>query len=445
MFNTRKSEPDFFQFISRRQFLRGAMAASAWAATGCVSNPATGQSSLILMSKEDEIKIDRQQFPHQLSEDYGKSNDSELAAYVTQVGQKIAAVTHRPDMPYNFNVLDAAYVNAYAFPGGSIGITRAILCQMEDEATLGALIGHELGHVNARHQARKHAQNQMVNLALQVMVEVAKAKKGKQGALAAAMLGRFGRDTLLAKYSRDNEREADALALEYCAKANINPKGALSLMEVLMKLHTEKPGVMDLLYSTHPMSEERYQNAALGVVQKYKGLEGLERNRERYMDKTSRLRKIKPVVDQLTVADMLLEREKFMDAEALFKDAIKKLPNDYFALLRMSNCQMVLNNSSNAQSFAEQAMKAKPGEAQAYHALAMAQMHHKNFEGAYASFTQYEKLLSGNLNTIFYKGICADKAGDPRRAVGEYAYYLKYDSTSERAALVAKRLKQLGF
>ena len=127
---------------SRRRFIRaGAMTAVAVALGGCAKNPVTGQSQLMLVSETQEITMDKQAAPHQFSADYGPVQDGAVNSYVDGVGQRLAATSHRPDMPYSFRVVNANYVNAYAFPGGSIACTRGILLDMDNEAELAALLG----------------------------------------------------------------------------------------------------------------------------------------------------------------------------------------------------------------------------------------------------------------------------------------------------------------
>ena len=138
---------------SRREFLQISSLAAAGMVTGCATNPVTGRSQFMLVSEEQEIQMDQQHSPHQLSADYGVIQDKALNDYIESTGKRMATRTHRPQMPYRFNGVNATYVNAYAFPGGTIACTRGILLSLESEAELAALLGHELGHVNARHTA----------------------------------------------------------------------------------------------------------------------------------------------------------------------------------------------------------------------------------------------------------------------------------------------------
>ncbi len=141
--------------MSRREFLQLSSMAAAGLVASCATNPVTGRSQLMLVSEDKEIQIDKQNSPYQFSADHGTVQDKRLNDYIDRTGKNIAAQTHRKHMPYNFHVVNATYVNAYAFPGGTIACTRGILLSLDNEAELSALLGHELGHVNARHTAQQ--------------------------------------------------------------------------------------------------------------------------------------------------------------------------------------------------------------------------------------------------------------------------------------------------
>ena len=120
---------------------------------GCVVNPVTGKKEFNIISEAMEIEMGRST-DVSIREEYGIYDDANLNGYVEALGKRMAPITHRPQLPYHFSVLDTPVENAFAAPGGYIYITRGMLAMMEDEAALAAIIGHEMGHVNARHTAR---------------------------------------------------------------------------------------------------------------------------------------------------------------------------------------------------------------------------------------------------------------------------------------------------
>ena len=174
--------------MSRREFLRLSSLAAAGLLAGCATNPVTGRSQLMLVSEDEEIQIDKQNAPYQFSADYGTVQDKRLNDYIDRTGKSIAAQTHRTHMPYNFHVVNAIYVNAYAFPGGTIACTRGILLSLDNEAELSALLAHELGHVNARHTAEQMSKGMLT----QAVVGGLAVAAGSQGAGYGNMAAQLG-------------------------------------------------------------------------------------------------------------------------------------------------------------------------------------------------------------------------------------------------------------
>ena len=129
--------------VTRRQvlWLLGAGAAGITGLSGCATSPVGGQSILVGMSEEEEKQADLQVSPQQFSQDLGPVQDVALNQYLSEIGQRLDAKTHRPQMPYSYRVLNANYVNAYTFPGGAMGVTRGILVELDDEAELAGLLG----------------------------------------------------------------------------------------------------------------------------------------------------------------------------------------------------------------------------------------------------------------------------------------------------------------
>jgi len=347
-------------------------------------------------------------------------------------------------MPYSFRVVNANYVNAYAFPGGSIACTRGIMLSLENEAELAALLGHELGHVNARHTAQQMSKGILTQAVVGGLSALAGTRGAAYGQLASE-LGMMSVGALLASYSRDNEREADALGMEYMFRARYSPKGMIGLMDMLKGLSRRKPSIIELMFATHPMSDERYQTAVETSRSKYKSAEILPLYRERYMDHTAKVRALKPAIEEMQKGEKEMMQKKFSNAEASFEKALKLAPNDYTGLVMMSTCKLFQKKYKEGITYAEKAQQVYPQQAHAYHLSGFAKIKTKNSEGAYQEFSTYEKLLPGNPNTIFFKGYAQEGMQHIEKAASEYQRYLQFVRQGEKAKYAYTRLKKWGY
>jgi predicted Zn-dependent protease len=439
-------DPIPMRYMTRRHFLWLMALTSGGVVTGCATNPVTGKRQLMIISEDQEIAIDKEHSPHQFSADYGALQDKALNDYIDRTGKNMAAPTHRPDMPYSFRGVNATYVNAYAFPGGSIACTRGILLALDNEAELGALLGHELGHVNARHTGERMAKGQLLQVAaagLGVAV-VATTDSEALGGLAMG-LGSIGAGALLAKYSRDDERQADALGMEYMVRSNYNAKGMVGLMDILRSLSKRKPNVIELMFATHPMSEERYQTAVETATTKYQSSKDFPVHRERYMDHTAKLRAMKGAIEEMQNGEKAMAKKDFSGAEEHFRKALREAPEDYAGLCMMAKCLLAQKKDKEARQYAERAKQVYPEEAQAHQLSGITKLAKKDFGRAYEDFSRYEKLLPGNPNTIFLEGYSLEGMGRKNDAANEYYRYLQIVNQGDQAQYAYGRLVEWGY
>ncbi len=430
--------------MTRREFLWLSSMSAAGFVAGCAVNPVTGKQQFMIVSESSEIQIDKQNSPHQFSTDYGILQDNALNSYVNQVGRKLIPHTHRQKMPYSFQGVNATYINAYAFPGGSIAVTRGILLKLDNEAELAALLGHELGHVNARHTAQQMSKGTLASLVLSG-VSAYIGQKYSQYSDLAQQLGMLGAGALLASYSRDNEREADALGNQYMVQSGYSTQGFVGLMEMLNSLSKNKSGATNLLFSTHPMSDERFRAAQENARTKYQASQSLPLNAERYMDNTSRLRQIKDAIEAMQKSDTAMGAQKYDEAETYLRNALKRVPNDYAGLLMMAKCQLAQGNDSEAQAYADQAKQAYPREAQAYHVSGFAKLKGNSFDAAYQDFSRCEALLPKNPGMAFFKGYALEGMGRRDQSAAEYNRYLQSVREGDNAKHAYQRLVEWGY
>lgn len=432
--------------MTRRDFLwLTSVSTASFVATGCAVNPVTGDRQLMLISESREIKIDQKNSPHQFSADYGALQDTALNSYINEVGQNIATISHRPQMPYSFRGVNATYINAYAFPGGSVAVTRGILATLNNEAELAGLLGHEIGHINARHTGERLSKKMLIagTVAL-ATVSLAVYKKTSIYAPVVGILGAVGAGALLAYYSRENERQADALGMEYMNKAGHNPQGMVGIMELLKTLNKNKPGAIEIMFASHPMSDERYQTAKTSAEATYKAVKNMPLNRDRYMDYTARLRRMKPAIDSLQHGEKSMVEERFSSAETHFRQALKIVPQDYAGLVMMTKCLLAQEKPRKAFQYAIQAKQVYSTEAQAHHLGGVANMMANQFDAAYEEFDNYEKMLPGNANTVYLKGAALEGMQNKKAAAVEYARYLKLSNQGEAAQHAHQRLVDWG-
>jgi hypothetical protein len=257
-------------------------------------------------------------------------------------------------MPYSFRCVNATYVNAYAFPGGSIAVTRGILLKLENEAELAALVGHELGHVNARHTASQMSKGMLTNA---VVGGVAAMAGGNDGlGRIASSLGMLGAGMLLASYSRDNERQADALGLEYMVRTGYGPEGFAGLMDMLRSLSKHNPSTIELMFSTHPMSDERYRTAITAIDTTYASAKGDRCTGSATWTTPPRLRRDKRSIETIQEGETLLAKKK-LDEAGRARQALRLAPDDYAGLVTMAKCQFMRKDYRGGVRYAEKAQR----------------------------------------------------------------------------------------
>ncbi|MBN1841741.1 MAG: M48 family metalloprotease [Deltaproteobacteria bacterium] len=211
----------------------------------------TGQHELMLLSEPDEIRLGRKT-DAQIAQTYGIYDDPDLMAYIEGLGQRIAGGSHRPHLSFEFKILDSPVVNAFAVPGGYIYVSRGILSYLNSEAELAGVIGHEIGHVAARHSAQQYSRAQLAQLGLGLGVILSEDFRQYVG------LAQFGVGMLFLRFSRDNERQADQLGVEYATKAGFDASRMAAFFSTLERLHpsSDKSGLPGW-FSTHPNPPDR--------------------------------------------------------------------------------------------------------------------------------------------------------------------------------------------
>jgi predicted Zn-dependent protease len=434
--------------LNRRLFLQVGGLSAVSILTGCMINPVTGKSELSFMGQQDEIGIDKEYSPKQFSNDYGVLQDQSINAYINNIGLTLARKTHRPDMPYSFRATNAYYMNAYTFPGGTVAITRYLLAKLENEEQLAAILGHELGHVNARHTAAIMTRSTLLQGALALGSLAAGKQFGETNPLLAQSLnlaGALGGQLYLASYSRDNEREADDLGQLYMARSNYNPIGMADAMNVLNKEHQSNPNAVEILFATHPMTRERYETTKTRANTQYKDLANQPTNKERYLDVTAPLRAQLPIMKSLSEGDKAMEKKNLAEAENHYLNAVAQGSADYAANCRMGEFYVATKRTQQALPYLQRARQLYPGEARAAKVLGTGYAQNGMWDQALNQFNDADRLLPGNPEMTFLKGLCHEGMGDRDMAARHYASYLKVSKEGKEAEYAYSRLVSWGF
>jgi predicted Zn-dependent protease len=412
--------------------------------SGCATSPVTGERILVGMSEEEERQVDRQVAPHQFSQDMGAVQDDADNRYVAGLGDRMDSLTQRPGMPYSYRVLNANYINAYTFPGGSMGVTRGIMTELASEAELAALLGHEMGHVNARHAAQRQGQSMLAQAAVVGLAVAAAATDSAWGGLA-AIGGQIGASALLASYSRDNEREADALGQDYMVRAGYPASGMTQLHGLLVREAKETPSLLETMFSSHPMSSERLATAQRLAETKHAASLSAGPQRERFMDSTASLRRLKPAIDACKNGEVALARKQLPAAQGHFGTALKHAPQDYAANLLMARCLAAQGRQKDAIRYADAARTIYPQEAQAHKVAGVLRLAERDPGAAVQNFEQFDRLLPGDPGIAFLKGVGYEGSGNQRAAAENYARYLQSGGQGKPAEYSMSRLKAWGY
>lgn len=231
---------------------------------GCAQNPVSGQPDFVMMSEVQEIKLGRSA-DEDVRKQYGVYKSEALQEYVNSVGQEIAKKSHRPNIGYHFTVLDAPEVNAFALPGGYVYITRGILAYLNSEAELAAVLGHEIGHVTARHGVRQSSAELAAGIGITIASILVPEINNPAGQKISSTLS----GALFAGYGREQELEADRLGAEYLARTEYNPHAMIQVIDVLKhqelfdaeiaKQEGRAPRRYHGLFATHPDNDTRLQ------------------------------------------------------------------------------------------------------------------------------------------------------------------------------------------
>ncbi len=296
---------------------------------GCSVNPVTGERHLQFYDSDWEQQVGSGLYsPMRQSQGGDFILDPELTAYVQSVGGRLAAQARRKDeLQFEFQVLNDSTPNAWALPGGKIAINRGLLTELNSEAELAAVLGHEIVHADAAHGARQQSKGMLTQIgAVAGMVLMSSKMDSAAGQQAAAIIPALGAQLITQKYSRDAEREADLYGMRYMSESGYDTGGAVELQETFVRLSEGRADDwLNGLFASHPPSRERVERnreTSAGLPP------GGERGVDRYRGNTAYLHRVKPAYDAYDRAAKAAAEEDFITAQTELDRALAIEPRE---------------------------------------------------------------------------------------------------------------------
>ena len=431
---------------TRFRFFPLVLAALVFLLSGCAVNPVTGKSELAFysMSEQEEVSLGKKAFPEAIQRMQGEYDDPRLKEYLTSVGMRLAKVSHRPDLPYAFKVVNDSSPNAFAMPGGNIAITRGLLVALENEAQLAAVLGHELGHVTARHSVQNLQRGILLNVGLQVL---AISSSGTSYSGAARQAGQVAGSILDSSYSREEEREADRLGIDYMVKAQYSPKGAVELQEFLAQKSGEGESQwLQGLFRTHPFSKERMRDNQYYIDGKYRWAMNNEAYASGAGDFQRAMAPLRKTSEASGAYDKARAKERAKDpagAITLYEQAVHKAPEQGLLHSALGMAYLKNNSPDKAKKHLTRAVQLDADYYESHFGLGYLYLQENNPALAKEHLQKSMKLMPA-LGSAFFLAESYEKTGEPAKAQALYGQVAGADPGGNLGRSAAARARALG-
>jgi len=338
--------------------IKNSLVAIALALTlsGCSVNPVTGENQLSLIGESQELAMGAEQYvPTQQTQGGRFYVDPALTLYVSGVGQKMSRVSDRAGLAYAFVVLTSSVPNAWALPGGKIAINRGLLTELDDEAQLASVLGHEIVHAAARHSVQRMQQGMLISAGVAGLGFALSDNEWAGLIMGGAALGA---QLALAQYSQGDELESDHYGIIYMKEAGYDPQAAVELRELFLKLSEGRHSIfIDGLFGTHPPSARRVQENR-ELVQKVGA--GGYRGEDVYERKMAKLRSLQPAYDAHDKAMELVSKGEMKPALDKINEAIRLLPREAMFYALRGRIYQDQKETENAAAAFEKAVELHP-------------------------------------------------------------------------------------
>ena len=382
----------------------------------------TGESFLLPTDKE--IALGSKLVPESITRFEGLYPDEEVQSYVREIGNKIARHAERK-LPYEFFVVNSGILNAFALPGGKIFITRGLLLELDNESELVGVLGHELGHVNARHHVKYLEKMLGISLLLQIGALLIGENDLKERAL--LQLASIGATLLALKFSRDQEREADLYGIKYAVATGYDPRGLIKVFEKFKKIEKNRPPEW---LSTHPLPETRIKEVKR-VISKMNLPRNLKEDSPKFHRIKKKLLATKPSYDLCEEGKKLYRRGFKGEALEKFREALKIFPKNQVAMVYISAIYLEKGEPEKALEYAGKITRIDPYILWGWYLKGVSLFELKRYKESIKALEEAKKRVATYAGIYYYLGRNYEELGNVRKAIENYRRAVKLANGKE--------------
>lgn len=369
-------------------------------------------SRFTLLPESKEIEIGKSYVPIAIEEFDGVYPEREVQSYITQLGNRLTRVTYR-NLPYRFYLVNSEQINAFALPGGPVFITRGLLLKLENESQLVGVLAHELGHINARHHARFLEKMVALNILINIGAIVVADKPYGQALI---QFGQIGGQLLALKFSREQEREADRLGIEFTVKSGYDPRGLIEVFEMFKRLEKTRPPEW---LSTHPLPETRIaENTQFINSLSLSG--SLIKDSEDFQRVRAQLLKTQPSFDEFYRGKKPYGEGKRTLAKEHFTRAINLWDKNYMAMVYLTFINLDEGNLSTAYNLATRAHQLVPDVFSTNYALGLVYFKRGEHRESIRFLETARQLIPNYPDVYYYLGRNWEALGNRQKAIENY-------------------------
>lgn len=409
----------------------------------CAKNPVTGEDEFVLMSESQELAMGAKYYPQTTQLNHGlPSGDPYIQAYVSKLGQRLAASSHRPGIPWEFNLVNTSMVNAFALPGGKISITRGMITKMRNEDELASVLGHEIGHVTARHSVQSYTKGMLISIAvLGLTVALGDSDWAPLGLAAAGVAGQL----LMLSYSRDNERQADQLGFIYMTQNNYNPRAMTDMFGTLQAMQKSQPGFVEAMLSSHPLPAERIAAARRRALEANPRLYNQPYKVKPFKRAVALQIERAPAYAAMDKANALVSANRYGDAASMYLSAISQYPGEGQFHTRLALTYLKQRQNKRALSQAKTGLKLSGNNFTSLVVTGLSLRRMGQWKDAAQAHYLAAKLMPEQYVNMFYLAYSLDRWGKTSHAAKIYREVYKLTPKSKYGRAAKGRLKKLGY